>query len=143
MPFWQEQNQAHGFFLFSLALQCFYRKPSFLSGWPFRFTSGCSCLTVVTTSFSTKTNTATSGPSKPDGTQDSVNPSVTKKCKIAQTQILQRDAQDETEAFQDVRGLGHYLWRKICEVKNHKIGENEQEDVPSHHTLRSSSCFLF
>lgn len=57
--------------------------------------------------------------------------------------MLQRDAQDETEAFQDVRGLGHYLWRKIREVKNHKIGENEQEAMPSHHTLRSSSCFLF
>lgn len=122
---------------------CFYRKLFFSSSGPSRFTSGCSRLAVVTTSLSTKTNTATNEASKLAGMRDSLNWRMPKKRKITQSQTFQRGDQGETEALWDVRDWGQRLLRKAHEVKNHKTGEPEGQAIPSFSISTKILCLLF
>lgn len=114
----------------------------FLSSGPSRWTPGCSCLTAVTTSLSTETNTATHKASKLAGMQDSPNWRMPQKHKVMQSQTFQRGDKGDTEAFWDVRDRGQHLLRKTHEVKNHKIGEPEREAIPSFWILTRILCLL-
>lgn len=93
----------------SLLCSClcaFIENSLFSNSGPSRFTSGCSCLTVVTTSLSTKTNTATNKASKLAGMQDSLNWRMPKKRKITQSQNLSKRWPGWDRSILRCEGLG-------------------------------------
>lgn len=109
-------------------------KTHFLNCQPFRWVQvwvlvWWQCLTLVTTSLSPKTKTATS-----EASQLECRTHWTERCQKMQNNAIpnlyKRQQEGETEALRWWGAGGNVFKGKTCEVKDHKIGESEWEDIP-------------